>query len=150
MASRFAPEPLIPEPLSPAPISIFGNPESIRPSFDALRQRFLRNFTDVAVPKAERLEGLNLEVVLSPDEAARGVVLRVGVPVFRRCATCAGTGHEWFFPCLSCGQEGVVEDEEVVSIRIPPMVASGTMVEVALEALGIRNLRLQVHVSVGH
>jgi hypothetical protein len=31
--------------------------------------RFRRNFTGIGIPKAERMEELNLEVILSPDEA---------------------------------------------------------------------------------
>jgi hypothetical protein len=62
-------------------MSILHDFETIRPSFDALFDRVLRNFTGIEVPKGERIEDLNIEVVLSPLEAARGVVAPIGVPV---------------------------------------------------------------------
>src|SRR5688572_15706625 len=55
-----------PEPLVREPVTIFGKPESIRPSFEEMHDRFLRNFTGVGVPKSEQLEGLNVEVLLTP------------------------------------------------------------------------------------
>jgi hypothetical protein len=73
---RYRPAPLIPE-----PVSILHDFQTIRPSFDALFDRVLRNFTGIEVPKGERIEDLNIEVVLSPLEAARGVVAPIGVPV---------------------------------------------------------------------
>lgn len=92
---------------------------TLRPSFDALRARVLRNFTGVGVPKGERVEGLNVEVLLSPDEARRGGALRLGIPVFAPCTICAGTGHAWSVSCLACMGEGMIEQEEVVAVRLP-------------------------------
>ena len=56
-------------PMGLEPISLFGQPEQTRPSFDAFRERYLRNFTGWNVPKAERAESLTLDVALSPAEA---------------------------------------------------------------------------------
>jgi DnaJ-class molecular chaperone len=64
------------------------------------------------------LEGLNIEVVLTHEEARQGCVLPVGVLAFRRCPHCGGSGRDWPFPCLSCQQQGVIKDEEIVSVRI--------------------------------
>lgn len=135
-----------PPPLASEPISILRERDAIRPSFDALFEHLLRNFA--GPPKAARLEGLHLEVVLSPSEALRGVELPVGVPVFRACPRCAGTGREWLFPCLRCSEQGWVEEQEAVRIRIPEGVQHGTVLDVALGSLGIRNLFLRLHVSV--
>jgi hypothetical protein len=44
--------------------------------------RFLRNFTGIGIPKAERIADFNLEVILSPDEAAQGGLAPIGVPSF--------------------------------------------------------------------
>ena len=136
------------EPLVREPVTILGNRDGIRPSFEAMYERFLRNFTDIGVPKSERLEGLNFEVLLTPEEASRGCVVPIGVPVFSRCPQCGGSGHDWMFPCAYCQQQGMIEGEERLRIRIPPMAPSGSIYEIPLRGLGIHNFCLRLHVFV--
>jgi molecular chaperone DnaJ len=138
-----------PAPFARPPVSIFGTAETVRPSFEEMYDRFRRNFTGVGIPKSEHLEGLNIEVVLTPEEGRRGCVLPIGVPVFRRCPECGGSGRDWLFPCLACGQQETIEEEEIVRVRIPPMARSGSIFELPLQGLGIHNfcLRLQVFVE---
>lgn len=144
---RSRPTPRV-EPLIPEPVSILSEPESIRPSFAALVNRFKRNFTGLSVPKHERLEGLNLQLLLDPEEAARGGLLPVGVPMFRPCAACGGMGRDWMFPCLHCRGEGVIQEERVVGVHIPPMTRPNAVIEVPLHGLGIHNFILRLHVGV--
>jgi DnaJ-class molecular chaperone len=136
------------EPLVREPITILGNPDGILPSFEAMYDRFLRNFIGIGVPKSEHLESLNFEVVLTPEEASRGCVVPIDVPVFRRCPQCRGSGHDWVFPCTYCQQQGMIEDEEQLPIRIPPMTPSGSTYEILLRGLGIHNFYLRLHVFV--
>lgn len=133
-------------PFARAPVSIFGAAETVRPSFEEMYDRFRRDFTGVGIPKAEHLEGLNIEVVLTPEEGRRGCVLPIGVPVFRRCPECGGSGRDWVFPCLACGQQGTTEEEEIVRVRIPPKARSGSIFELPLQGLGIHNFYLRLHV----
>jgi molecular chaperone DnaJ len=135
-------------PIMRPPLGIFDSSQSIRPSFEAMRDRFVRNFTGVGIPKSEHLEDLNVEVVLTPDEARPGCVLPIGVPVFRRCPRCGGSGRDWLFPCRSCQQQGVIESEQVVRFGIPPLVRSGSIFEMPLQGLGIHNFYLRLHVIV--
>jgi len=125
---------------------ILGHPESIRPSFEAMHDRFLRNFTGLRVPKSERLEGLNFEVLLTPSELMNGSIVPVGVPVFHRCAHCGGSGRDWFYPCPYCQQSGFIEGEETVRVKIPPMTPPGTVFEIPLHGFGIHNFYLRLHV----
>jgi DnaJ-class molecular chaperone len=131
-----------------APVSVLGDAASIRPSFEAMYDRFRRNFTGVAVPKSEHLEALDIEVVLTPEEGRRGCALPIGVPVFQRCYQCGGSGRDWPFPCLACGQQGTIEVEQIVRVRIPPMAPSGSIFEIPLRGLGIHNFYLRLHVFV--
>jgi DnaJ-class molecular chaperone len=128
--------------------SILVHPEAIRPSFEALYERFLRNFTGLGVPKSERLEGLNVEVLLTRAEAAAGCTLPVGVPTFHRCPRCGGSGIEWSYPCAACRRSGLIETERLVHVQIPPMARSGEVYEVTLSGLGIHNFQLRLHVFV--
>jgi DnaJ-class molecular chaperone len=138
-----------PEPLVPEPLDVFGAPEEIRPSFDALFERMLRNFTGRAVPKAERAEPITCQVLLTPEEAVRGGILPIRFPVFEPCRTCGGSGHTMLFPCLDCAASGIVEAPTTVRIRIPPGVHSGSRFTAPLARIGLRNLVLEVLIRVG-
>jgi DnaJ-class molecular chaperone len=137
------------EPLTEEPVPLFGRAEQLRPSPDAIFDRLIRNFTRIGVPKAERVEPLNCDVVLSPEEAATGGVLPIAVPVFETCPECGGSGHTWLFPCLHCGQSGMVEKTVTVRLEIPPMVRAGTVVALPLDEIGVHNFRLQIFIQVG-
>lgn len=131
-----------------APTSILADPETIHPSFDEVYQRFLRNFTGLHVPKAERPVALEVEVLLTREEAAAGCQVPVGVPAFRPCTRCGGSGFQWFYPCTSCQRSGMIETERLVYVRVEPLGAPGAVYEVALGGLGIHNFHLRLHVFV--
>jgi DnaJ-class molecular chaperone len=129
-------------------VSIFDDFEAVHPSAEAMYDRFRKNFTGVGIPKAEHLEGLDIEVVLTPEESRRGCTLPIGVPVFRPCRQCGGSGRDWLFPCLACGQQGTVEDEKIVRVGISAMARSGSILEIPLRGSGIHNFYLRLHVFV--
>jgi DnaJ-class molecular chaperone len=137
------------EPLVPNPMSVLQGFETIRPSLEPLYERFLRNFTGKGIPKGERLQSLNVEVVLSDEEAMRGGILSVGVPVFFTCGHCAGSGRDWLFPCVNCNAQGIIEEERAVRVYIPLMTPDRSVIEVPIHGLGIDNfyLRLQIRIS---
>ena len=118
------------------------------PSFESLFDRFVRNFTGEGVPKGERLESLNVEVILSPEEAAKGCVLLMGMPVFYDCPQCGGSGHNWLFPCIDCNTQGIIEGEKTVRVPIPPMVQSRSIIELPIHGLGIHNFYLRLHIRI--
>jgi molecular chaperone DnaJ len=133
---------------APEPMSLFGQPEQTRPSFDAFRERYLRNFTGWHVPKPEQAESLTLDVVLSPAEAFYGCTIPVGVPVFGACPECGGTGQVFPFRCMECAGSGLMEEQRTLRVRVPPRVRPGTVLEVPLAMFGIGNLYLRVQVSM--
>jgi molecular chaperone DnaJ/curved DNA-binding protein len=122
--------------------------ETVRPSLESLWERFVRNFTGQGIPKAERLESLNVEVTVSPDEAASGAAVPVGIPVFYTCSQCGGSGHVSLFRCLECDAQGIVEGEETVTARIPPVAADRAVVELPIHGLGIHNFYLRLHIRI--
>ncbi|HVO10019.1 MAG TPA: DnaJ domain-containing protein [Vicinamibacteria bacterium] len=130
------------------PLSILHADARYRPSREEIRERFSRNFAGVGVPKGEAVAGLNVEVVLSRDEAARGLVVPIDAPVFQTCPFCGGSGRDWLFPCLYCGEEGTVERTERLHLRVPARVRAGSVYEIPLDRLGVRNFYLRVHVLV--
>jgi molecular chaperone DnaJ len=136
------------EPLAPTPMSVLHDFRTIGPSFDALFDRMLRNFTGSAVPKDEQIDELNIEVVLSALEAARGAVAPIAVPVFHTCSLCHGSGRGWLFPCMACAGRGMIERQTTISVRIPAMVGDRTVIEVPLETLGVHYFLLRLYIRV--
>jgi molecular chaperone DnaJ len=131
-----------------ASVSLLTEPWAVRPSFGGLVDRLVRNFTGVGVAKAEWPEGLTIEVILTPDEAFRGVEVPLGVPVVHRCVECGGTGRAWLFWCASCDGEGAIATDRVIQIPIPAGVRSGSVVEGPLDGFGIHNLYVRLHVQI--
>lgn len=77
--------------------------ESYRPSFDELFKRWWSNLDSVSRPKSEHLESLTVEVIVWPEEAALGGVVRVAIPARATCPACGG--------------HGVVGEEEIGTMR---------------------------------
>lgn len=147
-AERVRPGVAGPEPLVAEPLAVTGEPEAARPSFEALFDRLLRNFGTAGVPKGERAEPLDFQLILSPEEAAVGVVIPFEVPVLRPCSGCGGTGRDWFSICGECEGEGRLVDRELLRVRVPAGVRSGAVIEVSLARLGVENLWLRLLVRV--
>ena len=135
-------------PIVPEPISLFGQPGQTKPSFDAFRERYLRNFTGRNMPKSERAESLTLDVALSPAEAFYGCTVPVGVPVFSACSECGGTGQVFLFRCLECAGSGLSEEQRELDVHVPPRVQRGTVLEVPIDMFGINNLYLRLRFSI--
>ncbi len=135
-------------PAVPEPMPLLRGFETICPPFEEILERVLRNFTRTAAPREEPVRSFNVQVVLSPDEAARGGLALITVPVFYPCPLCGGSGEDWLFPCAPCRGQGMLEEEETVRVQIPPLVRDYTLVEVPVRGLGIHNLYLRLSIRV--
>jgi len=138
-----------PEPLIPEPASVMRDFRSSVEPFDALFERFARNFTGLSVPKSESPQALTVEIVLSPRDAMQGGRLPIRVPSVYPCPFCGGAGRDWLFECANCRGRGMIEEEETVELRIPPGVRHNEIYEVPLRGLGIHNLYLRVRIVIG-
>jgi molecular chaperone DnaJ len=90
---------------------------------------------------------LYMEVVLTPEEAHRGGIFPVAVPVLQACPDCR-PGGGWLFFCPTCGGRGAVPERREFNLAIPPDVADGTSAAVALEEIGLTGARLHIDVRV--
>jgi molecular chaperone DnaJ len=117
-------------------------------AFEAALARVSGRLTAAEVSSKEYPDGLAAGVILSADEAAQGGVIFLAVPSCSPCERCGGSGRKDLFPCESCDGEGLIEEEEIVRIHVPPGVSDVTRLEVPLRGLGIHNfyLRLQIRV----
>lgn len=122
--------------------------ETICPPFEQLFMQVLRSFTQAGAAPEEPMQSLTIQVILAPEEAMRGGVAQIRVPVFYPCPTCGGSGQEGLFSCSYCEGQRLLEEEESVRVRIPPRVSDYTQVEVALRGLGLHNLYLQLSIRV--
>lgn len=135
------------EPLFGLPVDLFGQFENVRPGTEEILAHVLGNFTG-HTPKSHPTRELNVELVLSPQQAQRGGTAPMVVPVARVCGTCGGTGRAGFFMCERCEGHGTTWQKARVDIAIPRNVQSGAVVETSLHHLGIRNMWLKTHVRV--
>ncbi|HWC75021.1 MAG TPA: DnaJ domain-containing protein [Gemmatimonadales bacterium] len=142
-----------PDPVTPTvlgPLSELRDFQVVQasPSLEQILERIERNFSGLGVPKSERTAPLDLTLVLSPEEAARGGLLRFGVPVYYPCPACHGTGDAWPWVCQICSGHGMVIEREQIAIHVPALVEDGTIFEVPLRGLGVHNLYLRVWTRV--
>jgi molecular chaperone DnaJ len=135
------------QPMTP-PLDLFGAFETFRPDRETVRDRWDRNFTHRHEPKSHVPRELNVEVVLSPAEAARGGAVPIDVPVARVCEMCEGTGTAGYYDCDVCQGHGVDWETARVDVLLWPPVRDGTIIDVPLRHLGVQNFYLRVHVRV--
>jgi len=128
---------------------LFADLTSIRPASEDLFHHNLRNFLRPGILKSERPEPLFCDIALSPEEARRGGVLPLRVPIREPCPDCHGAGHVFGVGCRRCDATGDARSEITIPLEVPPRVQSGVIVELPLDDWGIRNLCLRARIHVG-
>jgi DnaJ-class molecular chaperone len=121
--------------------------ETFLPAYEELFDRFWSNFTSLTRPKAEKIESLNLEVILSPQEALSGGEVRVAIPGRIPCPSCRGKGGVGPYECWRCEGKGFMVREIPIQISYPPGI-SKHVAEVSLSPYGIHNFFLTVFFRV--
>jgi molecular chaperone DnaJ len=121
--------------------------DTVVPSIGKILSHLRSNYFG-PVPKVDPLRHLSLEVVMTPEEAARGVTFPVDVPVYHPCPECGGTGREFPFVCLRGSGRGRQWAKETFVLRIPPGVQDGAVLRHPLHTLGIEHLQLNVFVRI--
>lgn len=130
-------------------IDLFDSYQTHKPSAEEITDDIEKRTSDQASRKSHPPRAVNLELLLSPAEAAAGGRVSVTVPISRACSVCAGTGSAGYFSCDACGGHGMLWNQHPVEVLIPPHVRGGTVIPVSLNHLGARNLYLNIHVRVG-
>jgi molecular chaperone DnaJ len=125
-------------------ISLFRSFETFSPSLEEVFERLWSNFNVQTRPKAERLESLNVEVPLSPEQAFVGGEVRILVPARLVCQACRGRGSIGTYECTHCEGHGAVTDEYPVTVRYPRGLRGDHLVHLPLHSFGIQNLYLTV------
>ena len=131
----------------PRPVSFWEDFGTIFPSIEEILDHIRTNFFG-PTRKVEPLRGLNLEVLLDPDEAAYGVTFPIEIPVYHHCPYCNGRGGEFPFPCLHCDGKGWQFFKGTMRVRIPPGIQGGAVFQYPIQQLGIKNLWLTLTIRV--
>jgi DnaJ-class molecular chaperone len=129
-------------------LDLFADASRISPAPEDLFAHILRNFRSPGLPKSERLEPLLCDIVLSPDEARRGGVLPLRIPIVEACPSCHGAGHVFGFGCHRCDATGDARSETTIPVEVPFGARSGMILELPLARWGIRNLWLRARIYV--
>jgi molecular chaperone DnaJ len=121
-----------------------GEPARERPSFaPAAGWGSSPGFPFASTTAAEPL----LEVLLSAEEAARGVRLPVDVPISLPCPECGAGGFWQRMLCFTCGGTGSIRTTKRMILNIPPGVLSGREFLIAAGDLPFGSLRVRVLVG---
>jgi molecular chaperone DnaJ len=144
------PELLVPgkKPVDLGEISLTESFHTVRPSFEGLMDRLFSNFFDLTRPKAEKIESLTLEILLTSRDVLLGGRARIMIPALAKCPICGGRGGVGPFECWHCAGKGAVVEEYPVMVTYPAG-ASNYVAEIPLDRFGIRNFCLTVHFKVG-
>ena len=119
-----------------------------RPCFEELFERIWSNFDSFSRPKAEHLEGLTVEIVISPEEARLGGRVQVDIPARATCPACGGHGAVGPYECWRCEGHGALTTEYPVEVGFPPGIRDGYAVRIPLDCFGIENFYLTVLLRV--
>lgn len=84
----------------------------------------------------------------SPKEAIEGCLFPLTVPVAELCPRYSKTGFGEDFFCPICSGYGRIQSERKFSLSIPPRVKHGTKIRLSMEDIGLRNVYLNVMVSI--
>jgi DnaJ-class molecular chaperone len=122
--------------------------EVYHPSFDELFDRFWGNFQPFSRPKAEQLESLTMEIVISPEEARLGGRVRVWVPARALCPACGGHGAVGMYECWRCEGHGALTAQYPVEVEYPSGVPDRYAIRIPLARFGIANFYLTVLLRV--
>ena len=132
----------------PQPLPRLQGFATVCPPSEEIRACIQNNYTGSVPPGQESVRSFNVQVILSPDTAARGGMAQIAIPVFYPCPRCGGSGEDWLFPCSSCQSQGLLEEEETVWIQIPPGVGDYTLMETPVRGLGLHNLCVRFYIRV--
>jgi molecular chaperone DnaJ len=88
------------------------------------------------------------ELVLGSEDARRGAVLPLDIPVTSTCLSCGGTGGS-LLDCSRCGGEGQVARRMPVPVQVPAGTREGAVFEVRTGDPAVPAILLTVHLRQG-
>jgi hypothetical protein len=110
---------------------------------DRMRDAFLGHRED-----AGTLNVIQTEVSLSREDAWRGIVLPIEVPIRGTCQRCGGRGETWTEPCDRCAGSGQSLFHTSVRFPLPARVADGALFRFRVNSPDAAPVRVEVRVAI--
>ena len=134
-------------------ISLFNDFMRFYDSFNEIFDYFVGHTLyqrDNWLPKSGLRRRLTLELILSPHEAAKGIIQPVKIPVREPCTQCSATDRDSHVTviCSTCKGKGYYITEKAVHIPIPRGVRDKSLLHYNLAAVGIYNIDLYIKVRI--
>jgi len=107
---------------------------------DRMRDAFLGEQPDADVVSAE--------VCLSEEEARRGMIVPLEVPIRATCSACGGRGETWTEPCSVCRGTGDSLYRHAVRVAVPARVPDGATFRFRLSSRHVGSVRVEVRIAV--
>ncbi len=110
--------------------------------------RYYEGFIPEVTPSKARRTGKDLfvEIRLDPDEARRGGIFPVHIPVLRRCNAC--DDEHAALTCPVCQGSRKMTVDRMVEVTAPPGVQHGQIERLAMEDVGLESTDLVVLILV--
>ncbi len=77
---------------------------------------------------------MEIEVLLTGEEARRGGVLPLELPMVQSCPLCRGGRDRRYGLCPQCAGQGAVQKETRVRVHVPAGIEDGTRLEVRIKS----------------
>lgn len=91
---------------------------------------------------------LSAEIVVTPQEAFRGVSVPLEIPLRRTCPRCGGRGEVWAEWCAACGGDGEVACMHEVRVRMPAGVRAGGRFRFTVAAPGAPPTVVEIRIAI--
>ncbi len=129
------------------PTGSFHRPERF---FAAVDEFFNGFFTDFEQWRGLSRPGADiyLEAILTPAEARQGGVFPLTIPVQVACPRCSPAGAWERLFCPLCAGTGQVRTEKQFSLRIPPGVQNGALIQLTIDDRGAGAGQVQIVVRI--
>jgi DnaJ-class molecular chaperone len=130
--------------------ALFDQPEPLVTKSDSEVDRFFSGYVPEVEtrPRARRAgKDLFVELRLDEDEARRGGLFPVHIPVVKPCPSCASGGDEPLV-CSFCGDARQVTEDRIVEVTVPPSVQHGQVARIAMDDVGLERTDLIVLVVI--
>lgn len=88
------------------------------------------------------------DIVVTPQEAFWGAVVRLEVPLRRTCASCGGRGEVWSEWCAACAGVGDLPSRQAVRLRVPPGIHDGSRIRFRVAAPGARHTVIDARINI--
>ncbi len=110
------------------------------------RMRVSFHGDDAGAGLREAPEPVRAEVVVSIEEATRGLVVPLDVPVRGVCEACGGRGEVWAESCSRCEGTGTSLVHHAVRVPVRPGVEDGALIRFRVTSPSAGSVRVELRV----